>query len=266
MTTLQITLEYDGTAFSGWQVQPSTRTVEGVLRDAIVAVSGERPRLTAAGRTDAGAHAHGQVVGVTVRRRWKPEGFVSAVNAHLPADVVVVTAGFARDGFHARFDAQHRTYRYIVMSQPRRPALARQYAWHIGTRLDLAAMRAVAVRLQGVHDFAGFGRSPRPGGSTVRTIHSLSVRQASRPGNDAAVATLIDVTADAFLYRMMRSIAGTLVAVGSGRMTAADVEALLDAPHRRGRQATVAPAHGLHQWSVTYPEDTSGCPVNVEST
>ncbi|HEY2703399.1 MAG TPA: tRNA pseudouridine(38-40) synthase TruA [Candidatus Dormibacteraeota bacterium] len=252
-----LTLEYDGSRFSGWQRQPDRRTVEGVLRDAILAVTGEQVRLTAAGRTDAGAHAHGQVVGCALRRPWEPRRLRAALNGHLPEDTVVLEVRSAPDGFHARFDARTRTYRYVVAPRAERAAVARDHAWRVPRSLELEAMRGAASHLVGTHDFAAFGRSPRAGGTTVRTIQSLTVRAHAipdphgEPGAEPRTVVTIDVTADAFLYGMMRAIAATLVAVGDGRLDAPSVASLLDAPGRTRRLPT-APAHGLHQWAVTY--------------
>jgi tRNA pseudouridine38-40 synthase len=286
MHSYALTLEYDGSRFSGWQRQPDRRTVEGVLRDALLAVTGEEVRLTAAGRTDAGAHAHGQVVGCTLRRPWEPRRLRAALNARLPEDAVVLEVRSAPDGFHARYDARTRTYRYVVAPRAERGAVARDHVWRVPRSLDLEAMRGAAAHLVGTHDFAAFGRSPRAGGAPVRPNHTLTVRahavpDAHRPGGNAGgpprmmettipggsaggppipggsagepprMIVTIDVTADAFLYGMMRAIAATLVAVGDGRLDAPSVASLLDAPGRARRQPP-APAHGLHQWAVTY--------------
>ncbi len=252
MATFRLTLEYDGSGFSGWQRQPHARTVEGVLRDALASLGITPVALTAAGRTDAGAHAHGQVVGLEIPDRWSPERLGAALNATLPSDVVVVAATTAADGFHARRDALRRTYRYVVAQRGTRPTVGRQYAWQVRGPLDTEAMRRAARRLTGTHDFAAFGSSPRPGGSTVRTVHRVDVRSTSVVPNGSVV--LIDVDADAFLYGMMRSFAGALVAVGEGRMTERDVHQLVLDPPAQRANLTVAPAHGLHQWSVIYPE------------
>jgi tRNA pseudouridine38-40 synthase len=266
-----LTLEYDGAGFSGWQRQPGRRTVEGTLQQAIAALCGESAPLTAAGRTDAGAHAHGQVVGCTLRRSWDCERLRAALNARLPEDVAVVDVRPAPPGFHARFDAIARTYRYVVA--PRRPQpVGRQYAWLVRGPLDEVAMRAAARVLIGTHDFAAFGRSPRAGGTTVRTIHAVDIRRMSVPDavTDAAAGespdvsaqprsvVVIDVTADAFLYGMMRAFAGALVAVGTGRLDADRVADMLSTPVSAGRASiAAAPAHGLHQWRVTYAADSA---------
>jgi len=246
----RLTLEYDGSGFCGWQRQPGVRTVEGALRDALAALNVEVLGLSAAGRTDAGAHAHGQVVGldITPAGGWSVERLRGALNAVLPPDVTVAAAAEVPSGFHARRDALTRTYRYLVVPRQHRMSVARQYAWQVRGPLDLAAMRRAAKLLEGTHDFAAFGRSPRPGGTTTRTVHSTRVRR-------VGTAILIDVSADAFLYGMMRSFAGALVAVGEGRMTEAQLHALVTAPPATRANLTVAPAHGLHQWAVTYPEN-----------
>ena len=253
---MRLVLEYDGTDFHGWQWQPGVRTVEGALRQAIAQVTGEQPRMTAAGRTDAGAHSHGQVVGLQLSTDWSPTRLVHALNAVLPADVAVREAAPASDGFHARFDAQTRTYHYLVASRRERSPLLRRFAWQVGGDLDIAAMRAAAALLRGTHDFGAFGRSPMTGGHTVRTVDHIALRQSTVLGDEALPALVIEVSADAFLYGMMRGIAGALVAVGRGRLAVSEVEALIT----RSAQIptiTVAPAHGLHQWNVTYPDPTT---------
>jgi tRNA pseudouridine38-40 synthase len=245
--TFRLVLEYDGSGFCGWQRQPGVRTVEGVLREAAAALGLQVESLSAAGRTDAGAHAHGQVVGLSVDipNGWEPEPLRHALNAHLPRDVVVVSASAAPADFHARRDALTRTYRYLVVPRTNRQAVARQYAWQVRGPLDLALMRRAAKLLEGTHDFSAFGRSPRPGGTTTRTVHAVKVRRISG-------AIVIDVSANAFLYGMMRSFAGALV--GEHRMQHHELHALLTHPPKQRANLTVAPAHGLHQWAVTYPE------------
>jgi len=266
----RLTLEYDGTAFHGWQRQPGVRTVEGVLRDALSALGLQVERISAAGRTDAGAHAHGQIVGLTLsegipaesaerpmcsERTMSPERpknisserLRGALNAVLPPDVTIAAAAEVPAGFDARRDALTRTYRYLVLQRSTRPAVARQYAWQVRGPLDLAAMRRAARLLVGTHDFAAFGTSPRPGGTTTRTVHTVRVRR-------VGTAILIDVSADAFLYGMMRSFAGALVSIGEGRLTHAELHTLITHPPAQRANLTVAPAHGLHQWAVTYPE------------
>ncbi len=252
MTMVRLVLEYDGSDFHGWQSQTSVRTVEGVLRDAVRQVTGEEPRFSAAGRTDAGAHSHGQVVGVPLSSDWEPRRLGTALNAVLPDDVAVRRAERADADFHARFDALSRTYRYVVVSRRERAPLLRRHAWHVTGDLDVDAMREAAAVLTGTRDFAAFGHSPRRDGGTVRTVESATVRRVAAPDAAETPAYVIEVSADAFLYGMMRAIAGALVAVGRGRMSVHEIETMLSDPTDRAT-ITVAPARGLHQWSVTYP-------------
>ena len=259
MPTYRLTLEYDGSEFHGWQQQPDTRTVAGVLLGALHTVSGETPSLTAAGRTDAGAHAHGQVVGVSLARNWEPERLRAALNAALPDDVAVVAAMLRADGFDARRDAVDRTYRYLVLSRSGPAPVTRRHTWVVNGPLDVDAMRAAATPLLGTHDFAAFGGATNPGGSTVRTVHEISIErllvgaESTGPTLDTVVIT---VRANAFLRGMMRAFAGALVKVGQGRVAATWVGQLLAEPTQRSSLIPLAPARGLHQWHVTYGSHT----------
>ncbi|MHB8718710.1 MAG: tRNA pseudouridine(38-40) synthase TruA [Candidatus Dormibacteria bacterium] len=261
---VRLVLEYDGTHFSGWQRQPASRTVEGALREALAALRVDDVEVTAAGRTDAGAHAHGQVVGVRFAQRWEPQRLGEALNAVLPADVSVRDCGPAAEVFHARRDALTRTYRYVVASRRSRSPLLRRFAWQVSDELDTGAMRAALDCLRGTHDFAAFGRSPRPGGGTVRTVSHTALYKLTPLADERAAVHAIEVSANAFLFGMMRSIAGVIVAVGRGRMDSADVVAMLDVAQRRSG-VTVAPARGLHQWTVTYPVVAAGTPSEARA-
>ena len=147
----------------------------GVFGSALHTVTSESPALTAAGRTDSGAHAHGQVVGCTLERDWAPDELRNALNATLPADLAVRNVAVRNHGFHARRDAVERTYRYLVVCRDGRSPVLRRNAWTVRGPLDLDAMRAAAAHLVGTHDFAAFGSAPRAGGSTVRHVASVSV-------------------------------------------------------------------------------------------
>lgn len=261
MTTHRLTLEYDGTDFHGWQAQPGVRTVAGSLVDALELVTGERPAFTAAGRTDAGAHAHAQVVGIDLARDWEPATLRAALNALLPADVAIVDVERCAPAFHARRDAVLRTYRYIVASREERTPVLRRHAWHVRGPLDLDAMRVAAAALEGTHDFRGFGGATRPGGSTTRTVESVTVETPQPAYGDASHAPqliVISVRANAFLRGMMRAFAGALVAVGQGKRPASWVTGLVAAGAVRDGSLTVAPARGLHQWDVSYAAPGAG--------
>lgn len=244
MTHYKLVLEYDGTAYHGWQEQPGAQaTVAASVRDAIARVAGERPRLVAAGRTDAGAHSLGQTVSFDLDRRVEPERLLGGLNAVLPADIAIREAAVVEPGFHARFSARRRTYRYLVENRPERGALLRDRAWHVRHPLDVEAMRAAAAALVGEHDLSAFGSDPA-GRSTVRDLSQLRVRRLR------AGLLAFDLTANAFLYGMVRRMVGFLVEVGLGRRPAAEIRELL----RPGAlvAARVAPARGLYQLGVEY--------------
>jgi tRNA pseudouridine38-40 synthase len=255
--TYSITLEYDGTDFAGWQIQPTVRTAMGVFSEAIRSVTSESPALTAAGRTDAGAHAHGQVVGCALERDWETGDLRNALNASLPADVAVRRIEVRDAGFDARRDAVERTYRYLVVCRDGRSPVMRRNAWTVRGPLDVDAMRTAAAHLVGRHDFAAFGSSPRTGGSTVRNVVSVSVDRFEIGNGEPALDTItITVDADAFLRGMMRSFTGALVKIGQGRAQPEWLGSLVDTATVRDPSVTVAPARGLHQWSVRYEPTT----------
>ena len=249
MSITRLTLEYDGTDFHGWQAQPqaSVRTVAGVLADAIAIVTGETPRLVAAGRTDAGAHSLGQTVSFELGDEVDVERLRDSLNGLLPADVVVTRAEIAEVGFHARFSARRRHYRYLVENRPARGALLRDRAWQVRRPLDLAAMRAAGRILVGRRDLGAFGKDPA-GRNTVRNLERLRIRRLR--GADGSLVAF-ELSADAFLYGMVRRIVGLLVEVGLGRRSTADVEVLASTPTAPW-QPRVAPAHGLYQLAVEY--------------
>ncbi|HYY46049.1 MAG TPA: tRNA pseudouridine(38-40) synthase TruA [Candidatus Angelobacter sp.] len=239
---VKLTLEYEGTRYHGWQAQSGAPTVEAALLAAIENLTGEAPLLTAAGRTDAGVHALGQVVSFRLDKPFAIEKLPAALNARLAPDVAVRRAELVDEGFNARYSARVRLYAYRIRQALPRGAYQRQYAWGLREELDLDAMRAAGERLEGRHDFRAFGRSPRPGGHTVRNVHDISV---SALGEWVTIA----VAADAFLYGMVRRIARALVDVGRRRRTVEWIDALLNgsAP---GPQP--APPQGLVQIGVQY--------------
>jgi tRNA pseudouridine38-40 synthase len=254
--TYSLTLEYDGSDFAGWQIQPHARTAMGVLKDALRTVTGETPELTAAGRTDAGAHAHGQVAGCTLERAWAPDDLRHALNAALPADLAVRAAALQAETFNARRDAVERTYRYLIVCRDGHAPVTRRNAWTIRGPLDVDAMRVAAAYLVGRHDFAAFGSAPREGGSTVRNVTGITVEQLTMSDAETPILDTIILTvhADAFLRGMMRSFAGALVKIGRGRATPEWLGSLLDTATARDPRLTIAPARGLHQWAVRYPQ------------
>jgi len=239
-------VEYDGTDFYGFQLQARERTVQGEIERAVEAVTGEQRRVTGAGRTDRGVHARGQVVGFEATWRHSLGDLHRALNATLAPDVAVVRLGRAAAGFHPRFSARSRAYRYTILNQPRRSALYRRMAWHVRRKLDLDRMARAARCLLGTQDFGAFGRPPQEesDGNTVRSVLHADW-QAEGP------LLTFDIEANAFLYRMVRSIVGTLVRVGRGDLSVDGFRAIM-AARDRGRIKLVAPPQGLCLVQVNY--------------
>jgi tRNA pseudouridine38-40 synthase len=243
---LRATIEYDGTAFAGSQVQPNARTVQGELEEALNRLIGERTRVRLAGRTDAGVHATGQVAAFSLPRRIDMEDGGAALrrrlNAVLPPDLAVRSLRAAPADFDPRRDARWRIYRYRIRTNGTKHPLERHRTLEIDDRLDVAAMQAAADRMVGERDFASLGADER--GRTVRHLAEVRV---SRRGDLVEVR----VTADAFLRRMVRSIVAILMAVGRGRLAAEDVDRLL-AGSGRALDGRAAPAKGLTLERIVY--------------
>ena len=245
MGVVRLTLAYDGTGFRGWARQKDQRTVEGVLVDALSRFLGVQARLSVAGRTDAGVHARGQVASFAWPEPVDLERLQRALNGMLAPEVVVLEARAAPEGFSARFSATAREYRYRIDVGPWPDPFEAAYVWHRPGELALAPMRAAARSLVGEHDFGAFGRPHNPGGPTVRRLERLTVaRSGSR----------IEVTAraNAFLHQMVRSIVGTLVAVGEGRIPPEEVRAILEARDRGRSKGRLATPRGLTLERVIY--------------
>ena len=228
------TVEYDGTEFAGFQSQRNARTVQGELEAALARLSGgQRQPVVGAGRTDAGVHATGQVIAFTYPGSLPVEALSDALNGTLPPDVAIRDLRRAPAGFHPRYAARYREYRYSIWNGPRSPLRERTALW-VRQELDVAAMARAATAFQGRHDFSAFGGTdPQP----VRTVHRLRVRR------DGSLVT-IDVRADAFLRGMVRRIVATLLAVGKGKLDASAVPWLLTAG-RPALRGAAAPARGL---------------------
>ena len=254
LVRIRLDLGYDGTDFAGWARQPGRRTVEGVLSEALATVLrlSPAPRLTVAGRTDAGVHARGQVAHVDLPDvpPVDPADLGHRLRGLLPADVRVRSVRFAPSGFDARFAAVLRRYVYRVCDDPSGvdPLRRRDVLWH-RRRLDLDAMNAAAAGLIGEHDFAAYCR-PREGASTVRRLDQLTWAR-DRDDDGVLEAT---VCADAFCHNQVRAIVGALVAVGEGRRPVSWPATVLVAGVR-DPAVTVVPAHGLTLVEVTYPPD-----------
>jgi tRNA pseudouridine38-40 synthase len=245
MPVIRLDLAYDGTGFHGWARQRGVRTVEGALADGLARLLGSPPRLSVAGRTDAGVHADGQVASFPAPQELDPLRVQRALNGMLAPEVVVRSARRAPEGFDARRSATSREYLYRIDTGPLPDPFTARFVWHRPGGLSLSPMRRAARHLVGEHDFASFCRAPQPpGGSTVRRLERLSV---------SARAERLDIraAANAFLHQMVRSLVGTLVAVGEDGMDPDSMRAILDA-RTRAAAGRVAPPHGLTLVRVRY--------------
>lgn len=240
--TLKLVLEYDGTAFRGWARQPGERTVEGAVRDAIDAVFPSWDGLAVAGRTDAGVHATGQVASVGIVGGPPPERAAEALNAALPEDVAVLRAEEVPHGFHARFSARARSYRYQVLARPIRAPLAARYSLWWPRPVDVEALSAAAALLVGEHDFRAFTPT-----ETQHDVFRRDVRAASWTQDEDRLA--FTITADSFLRHMVRTLVGTILEAGP---EAPGLIAALCAGADRSEAGLTAPACGLYLERVEY--------------
>jgi tRNA pseudouridine38-40 synthase len=245
------TLAYDGTNYCGFQRQAKgIPSVQAAVEDAIAAVTKQTVTVIGAGRTDTGVHATGQVIAFDVDWKHSADTFLKAINAVLPDDIALQDAAVLGEvlpnerGFHPRFDAVARIYKYTIYAAPQRNPLLRNRAWHLRAVLDEQALQEAAALLVGEHDFGAFGKPPR-GENTVRTvIHSAWAREEA--------LLVYHVKANAFLQHMVRRIVGTLVMVGRGALSVSEFDAIF-----RSRKLTpgipLAPPQGLLLEHVEYP-------------
>jgi tRNA pseudouridine38-40 synthase len=248
--TLALGVAYEGTAYHGFGIQPGQPTIQEVLEGALARCLGEPIRVTAAGRTDAGVHAAGQVVSFSTGGRIAADRLARALDAHLPEDVQVAWAAEMPDGFDARRSALRRRYRYCIWNRPRPDLWRRRWTWHLPDALDVEAMDRAAATLAGRRDFAAFAggmaREPRDR-TTVRTVERAAWRR------DGPVVRF-DIAADAFLRHMVRGLVGTLVLVGRGKLERDQFEEIVRAADRR-RAGPNAPPRGLTLVGVDYPTE-----------
>jgi tRNA pseudouridine38-40 synthase len=251
---LKLTLAYDGTGLVGWQRQAEGDSVQGVLEEALARFEGRPVTVHGAGRTDAGVHALGQVASVEVSFAHDAATLARALNAQLPEDVRVLSVEEAAAGFHARFSARAKSYRYCIRNGPVASPFERAFSWHVPQRLDVEAMRQAAARLLGRHDFSTFRSIGTEVPDAVRTLHTSEVvaTVGALPWvGDAGPLLTYEVSGDGFLRHMVRAIVGTLVEVGRGWRDPAQIDALLQA-RDRARAGATAPPHGLFLVRVDY--------------
>jgi len=252
MPHFKITLTYDGSGFVGWQRQSAGPSVQGVVEDALAVLDGHEVSVMSASRTDAGVHALGQVVGVTLQRDIDARALVKAINARLPETVRAIEAVAVPPAFHARFDASAKTYRYRIWNHEVLDPFERFGVWHVPVpRLDVNAMDAAARLFEGPHDFIAFQATGAVTASTTRRIFSSRVRHvAPLLGGDRSVVEY-EVSGDGFLRHMVRTMVGTLIEVGRGRQHPSWVLQVLEQKDRAALGRT-APACGLFLVAVHY--------------
>jgi len=242
-----LVLEYDGTAYAGWQRQPNVPTIQAAVEEALASLVQAPCPVVGAGRTDAGVHALGQVAHFTTASALPLDRIHNGLNALLPHDIVVRHAAEVAPDFHARRDARLRVYRYAVLARPRPSALLRRYAYHVAGSLNLEAMQAGAGALIGQHDFAAFRVTGTSTRSTVCTVRAARLERRK----DLVIVT---VAADRFLRQMVRRIVGTLLAIGRGALPPEAIGQILASKDNQ-QAGPPAPAHGLYLARVVYTPD-----------
>ena len=245
MPRYRLLIEYDGRPYSGFQAQATLPSVQGAIEAAVKAFCGQEIRIAAAGRTDTGVHATGQVAHVDLERDWPAQTVMNALNAHLAAEAVSVLDAVVVSGdWHARFSAKERRYLYRILNRRAPPALEAGKVWHVKKPIDAEAMHEAAQALVGLHDFTTFRDMACQAKSPLKT---LDVARVSRVGDEVRLV----FEARSFLHRQVRSMTGTLAEVGVGRWTSDDVLAALEARDRTAC-GPVAPADGLYLTGVGY--------------
>jgi tRNA pseudouridine38-40 synthase len=224
---------------------PKARTVQGVVEIALQQLGWQERTILAAGRTDAGVHASGQVIAFSLEWKASLGKLQAALNANLPQDVAISAVSEAKPNFHPRYDATARRYRYRIFCQEWRDPLRERYAWRVWPVVDLGLMQAAVQYLAGKHDFAAFGTPPRSGGSTIRTVYQAGWKAESLEMN-------FDILADAFLYHMVRHLVGVQVKIGQGKLPPDFLLELLNGGAKTPMQS-LAPPQGLTLVEVVYP-------------
>lgn len=248
MRTLALTIEYDGTDFLGWQIQATGRTVQGVIESVLRTMLQDEIRVIAAGRTDTGVHATGQVTHFKTSSAMPCDRLQRGLNGLLPSDVVIHTIREVDDHFHARYNATGRQYLYRILRRP--SAMRGRYAWYVPYSLDIEAIRQACTQLVGGHDFTSFCHTT----ADTSGAHGAQCRINRICWQVIDDELQLDIEANRFLHHMVRTIVGTAVDIGRGRWRPDRMKDILDAQDRR-TAGTTAPAHGLCLVRVTYPQE-----------
>jgi tRNA pseudouridine38-40 synthase len=245
MRNIKLIVEYDGTAYCGWQRQKNGLSIQQLLEEAICRITGEESRVIGSGRTDAGVHALGQVAHFHTTSRLGERNILMGINSLLPGDIAVREAREVDPSFHARFDVVSKVYIYKICNRPVRPALERNRAWFIWFPLDLEGIEGALELFHGVHDFTSFCSTHTDSTDHIRTIFDIGLK------TDNSGMIQISLEADGFLRYMVRSIIGALVDIGRGRRSREDLAGILEAKDRR-RAGLTAPPQGLFLKEVRY--------------
>jgi len=244
-TKFKLVIEYDGTAYHGWQRQATDRSIQGEIENVLAVMTRREISLAASGRTDAGVHALGQVAHFACKTTLTPVEFLRGLNSLLPSDIVIRSCEAVAAEFHARYDARRKTYQYRILNRPVPSAVDHRFVWHLRRELDLESMQAAAAHVAGQHDFKAFEGAGSPRSSTVRTIFRVEL---TRKDNDYLI---FEIEGDGFLRYMVRNIVGTLVEVGRAKLTPAEFGNILESKDRELAGAT-APPQGLFLLRVEY--------------
>ncbi|MBC2714635.1 MAG: tRNA pseudouridine(38-40) synthase TruA [Desulfobacteraceae bacterium] len=245
MKNYKLTIEYDGTAYHGWQIQASDITIQKTIETALSTMTWEKIRLSGSGRTDAGVHALGQVASFKTALSIPTNAFLAGLNSLLPDDIVITACESVADDFHARFSAKNKTYQYRIYNRPVPIAISRQYMWHIRKKLDVAAMQQAVAHITGTHDFKSFEGTGSPRDHTIRTVMNAKVMEK----DDGYL--IFEIMANGFLRYMVRNIVGTLADVGLLKTSPDEFKHILEAKNRNLAGAT-APPQGLFLVEVSY--------------
>ena len=245
MRNIKLLIEYDGTNYQGWQVQPKGPTLQGILEEKIGLLTGEAIQLFGSGRTDSGVHALGQVAHFKTKSPMDIRSMQRALNSLLPPDMVIQKIEEVDEDFHARRHSKSKVYEYRILNRNLRSAFQRGFAWHIPQKIKFKEMEKATRWLIGEHDFSSFRSTGSPTQTTVRRV----IRAEWKKGRNGLIR--FEIEANGFLKQMVRSIVGTLVEVGKGKIKGEDLQGILDSKDRK-KAGPTAPAHGLFLKEVKY--------------
>jgi tRNA pseudouridine38-40 synthase len=245
MRNIRLLIEYDGTNYQGWQVQPKGPTIQGILEEKIGLLTGERVHLIGSGRTDSGVHALVQVANFRTQSKMDAGSIQKALNSLLPLDIVIRKVEEIDEGFNSRKNSRSKVYEYRILNRELRSTFHRGYVWHIPQKLNLIEMEKATQGLIGEHDFSSF----RSVGSPTRTTIRRVIRAEWKKGSDGLI--LFEIEANGFLKQMVRAIVGTLIEVGRGKISAKELQKILESQDRK-KAGPTAPAQGLFLKEVKY--------------